>query len=185
MMEKAGSPEDSRLDDAIGFVKTRKRLNETQFLSRFTDEDLSRFPLELIRRQSGSLEWNLFQSSRNRILNIFLEQISLLNAAQIVGTAERASQIVLIGDVIDRQRMSIERLAAIVSADNRLSGILFHLVRSEDAGIMYQHFSDVHTSFGDSTQGSRASLRWLSDMSLVARRDGTVHITHYGLEKKS
>ena len=180
LMEKASSLEDSRLDDAIGFVRTRQRLSESQFLSRFNEQDLARLPPELIRRKSGSLEWNLLQSSHDRILSAFLEQMRFLNASRIVEDSSGVSRTILLGDVIDRQKLSSERLVEIVAADAFVSGTLFHLIKSDDSGVVHRHWSEIARAIGDSTKESRASILWLRDMGLVGKREGFVRITPRG-----
>lgn len=180
LMEEASSLDEARLDDAIGFVRARKRVNEQQFLSRYTDQNLMGLPPELIRRSQGMLEWAAPTAINDRILRAFLDQARVLRESRVVVNTAGEAHPVLLRDVIDSGKLGMERLAGIVSADSTVSDLLLLLITSEDARLAWYHWSDVVRGVGKDPLAARARLRWLRDMSLVTKQEGNVRITPRG-----
>ena len=180
LMEEGSSIDEARLDDAIGFVRDRKRVSEQQFLSHYADQELVGLPSELITRNQGLLVWDNPPAIQDRILSAFLAQMRALGESRLVESTKGEVHQVLLRDVIDREKLGLERLAGIVSADIIVSDLLLLLITSEDAGLTWYHWSDVVRGIGKDPAAARAKLRWLRDMSLVAKKEGSVRITPRG-----
>lgn len=180
LMEEAGSMDEVRLDDAIGFVRARRRVSEQKFLSRYTNQELMALPPELIKAEHKLLEWVTPPTTRNRILDAFIDQERALADSRIKDSASGESRPLLLSDVIDSRKLDMERLSQITSADAKVSEILLLLITSEDSGLIWDHWSDIVRGVGGDPSATRGKLRWLRDMSLIAKKEGGVQITSRG-----
>jgi hypothetical protein len=183
LMSEAGSSEDSRSEDAIGFVRSRQRVTKEHFLSRFSEKELARLPHEIITRNGNTLEWMLEMASDDRVLRAFLEQNHLLRRVRAVEDSQGSGRIILLKDVLDRNKLRLERLMGITSNDASLTGLLRHLIQSEDIKApLPHHWVDVFGILGGEDQAIRDKLRWLRDMGFVAKREEGIMATSRGRE---
>jgi hypothetical protein len=126
------------------------------------------------------LEWADPPAIHDRILTAFLDQARVLGESRVVEDKAGEAHPVLLSDVIDRGKLGMERLAGIVSSDTIVSDFLLLLITSEDTRMAWHHWSDVARGIGKDSSAAWAKLRWLKDMSLVAKKEGDVRITPRG-----
>jgi len=180
LMEEAGGLDEARLDDAIGFVRARKRVSEQQFLSHYTDRELMGLPPEFVRRGRGLLEWTIAPAGDDRIIGGFLEQVRTLGESRVVENSVSGPRLIRFRDVIDSRKLGMEHLSRIVSMDPTASGLLLLLITSEDTSQVLHSWDDVVRGIGGVNLDARDRLGWLRDVGLVTKKGGGVRITPYG-----